>query len=202
MNKGKFFLFLSPILIIGFTRLVAQWLQPLESNWVWVPFVLIYWLLILVLVKIYAPRLTLREILVKPEGKWYWSVLAVLVGISGVSYFLESLDYYRIPEYVAAGVVLSVINPFFEETYWRKLMVDGFQNKAAMAVYNSILFGLLHWFSFSVISAPNKDFLIFPITAVAGLIWSLVYYKLRSLRFVILSHFFMDIFGFSALFIR
>jgi membrane protease YdiL (CAAX protease family) len=144
----------------------------------------------------------MKEVLKKPAGTWMWAVLAIAIGISGVSFCLENLEYYRIPEYLVAGVALAVINPFFEETYWRKLMLDGFSNKPMMVLYNSILFGLLHLFSFSVISSPNQDFLIFPITVVLGIIYSLVYLKTGSLRYLIISHFLMDIFGFSALFIR
>jgi len=202
MQTKKWFLLFSPILIVGFQRLMAMALFPIQSNWVWVPFVLVYWLIIFIVIKIYTPQLTLREVLKKPAGSWGWALLALLVGISGVSFCLENLAYYRVPVYVAAGIALAVINPFFEETYWRKLMLDNFSNKPAMIFYNSIMFGLLHLVSFSVISSPNQDFLIFPITAVLGLVYSLVYLKTGSLRYVIISHFIMDIFGFSALFIR
>jgi len=202
IGRKQWFLLLSPVLVIVFQRLVAMLLNPIQSNWVWVPFVLVYWVVIFVLMKIYAARLTMKEVLKKPVGTWMWAVLAIAVGISGVSFCLENLEYYRIPGYLVAGVALAVINPFFEETYWRKLMLDGFSNKPVMVLYNSILFGLLHLFSFSVISSPNQDILIFPITVVLGIIYSLVYLKTGSLRYVIISHFLMDIFGFSALFIR
>jgi membrane protease YdiL (CAAX protease family) len=202
VQKNKWLLLASPVLIVGFLRLIAMVLYPIKSNWVWVPFVLLYWLIIFILIKIYTPHLTIREVLNKPAGSWGWALVALVVGISGISFCLNNLEYYRIPEYVTAGIILALINPFFEETYWRKLMLDNFSNKPVMVIYNSVIFGLLHLFSFSIISTPNQEFLIFPITAVLGLIYSLVYLKTGSLRYVIISHFIMDIFGFSALFIR
>ncbi len=202
MSKKQCFLLISPVLIIGIQRVIAIALFPIQSNWVWVPFVLVYWLIIFMLVKIFAPQMTLREIIKRPVGSWGWPIVALAVGLSGISFCLENLDYYTVPGYVIAGFVLALINPFFEETYWRKLMLDAFSHKSMAIFYNSTLFGLLHLFSFSVISSPNRDFLIFPITLVLGLVYSLVYLKTGSLRYVIISHFIMDIFGFSALFIR
>ncbi len=196
-------LLLSPLAVILLLRLIAALLSRSDSVWVWVPFVLLYWAVVAIAVKLLAPPGFLKGVLGPPEGHRAWSFAAVVLGTGGVSYLFENAAYYRVPEYVAAGIVFSLINPFFEEIYWRKLFIDRFPDRPyAVALYSSALFAVMHYLTLGLISAPNWEPVIVPITFVAGLIWSIVYVKTKSLRYVILSHLLMDLFGFTALFIR
>jgi hypothetical protein len=202
-KTGDILLLLSPLIITFFLRLTATLLNRHPGSWVWVPFVLIYWLTLTVTVKLAPLSFTLKEIFRKSSGRWYWSVIVVILGLGGISYLFENAAYYRIPQYVCAGVVFSLINPVFEEVYWRKMFIDSYpQRKYVIVLYSTTLFALMHYVTLGVISAPNQEPIILPITFAAGLLWSVVYIKTKTLRYVILSHMLMDVFGFSALFIR
>lgn len=194
-------LLLSPIAIILLLRWAAMLLSGNPSNWVWVPFVLLYWLVMAVIMKV-AP-LSLTGIFSKSSVPWYWALIAIVMGMGGISYLFENWEYYTVPQYVLAGLVFSLVNPVMEETYWRKLFIDRYpQQRYLVVLCVSAAFALMHYFSLGIISSPNREPIILPITFVAGLLWSVVYIRTKTLRYVILSHLLMDVFGFSALFIR
>jgi membrane protease YdiL (CAAX protease family) len=96
-------------------------------------------------------------------------------------------------------LILGLINPFLEEFYWRGLMLDMTQTwpKWIPVLYISLFFALNHVFgiAFTSIGAGNPIFLIN--TFVLGVLFSIIYLKTKSLRWLIIGHGLADLLGLS-----
>ena len=139
----------------------------------------------------------------KSKGRWYWNILAIIISIGSISLVFQNIEYYKILPYLVSGIIFSLINPVLEELYWRKLLFDNIEkNWLFYLLYFNIIFALMHYFALGIISSPNREVIIIPITFFAGLIWSLIYKKTQTIKYIIIGHFIMDICGFTALFIR
>lgn len=194
---------ISPLILLGLLVTLASLISKSVSNWIWIVFVVIYWIILLGLIIFFSGISSLLTIFKKPDGKYYWNVLAVILSAGSIFYFFENIEYYKIIPYLVSGIIFSLINPIIEELYWRKVLLDSIKKYWLLqAVYFNILFSLIHYLALGQISSPNREIIIIPITFFAGLIWSLIFKKTGTTKYIIIGHFIMDICGFSALFIR
>jgi membrane protease YdiL (CAAX protease family) len=89
-----------------------------------------------------------------------------------------------------------LLNPFFEELYWRGFVLDfTFSSKKASALYSSILFILSHLLIWGVFSYGNKNYFLIGSLAIMSTVWCIVRIKTKSLWWCIISHFFVDAFN-------
>nr|WP_281350727.1 CPBP family intramembrane glutamic endopeptidase [Metabacillus lacus] len=91
--------------------------------------------------------------------------------------------------------VLVFINPVLEEVYWRGYMMDRFLRTSgplsAIAV-TSFFYAFYHLLSiWYIFSWPYNLLIVLPVF-VAGIVWGLFKYKLRSVSAPIISHSFAD----------
>jgi uncharacterized protein len=195
--------FILPSIIVGLMTLVALIIKPINSIWIWTIFVGIYWIILVTLSLVLSGKKIFNVVLNNSKGKWYWNVIAVIISFGSITYLMQNLEYYQNANYLIAGIIFSIINPFIEETYWRKVVFDNIKIKWFFKlIYVNLIFALMHYFALGIISVPNNEIVIIPITFLAGIIWSIVYKKTGTLKYAILGHLMMDICGFSALFIR
>ena len=95
-------------------------------------------------------------------------------------------------------IIFSCINPFFEEIFWRGLLVNISGNKNIKAIYSSALFSFSHllfwsyWFktSLTIITTMIATFLM-------GLLWMWFMNKDKKIMYPILSHIIVDILNLS-----
>lgn len=66
-------------------------------------------------------------------------------------------------------------------------------------LYTTILFVISHPLMWGVFSYANKSYHLYIYLSVAGIVWAITYLKTKSLRFVILSHFIVDMGNMSVL---
>ncbi|MFP7175081.1 CPBP family glutamic-type intramembrane protease, partial [Priestia filamentosa] len=60
-------------------------------------------------------------------------------------------------------------------------------------LYTTILFVLSHPLMWGVFSIASTSYHLYIYLMVMGIVWSLTYFKTKSLRWVILSHFIVDV---------
>ncbi|WP_034061543.1 CPBP family intramembrane glutamic endopeptidase [Lacinutrix jangbogonensis] len=96
-------------------------------------------------------------------------------------------------------IVLTLINPWIEEFYWRGLLFEYTKNWSnwKVVIFTSVVFAFSHAV-FAVNSKLNSGLTVIISTFIMGLIWGLVYKKTNSLRWIIVAHFLVDFFNLSA----
>jgi uncharacterized protein len=176
-------IWISPVLVVAIGTITIRVAARFIGVWAWLPWILVYWAII------GGPG----------EGNWLWSVLAVVLGLSGITMFISSWQLI-IPFHIfIPWLILGLINPFLEEWYWRGLMLDMTQTwpNWIRVLYSSALFSLNHLLGIAItsIGARNPIFLIN--TFVLGVLFSIIYLKTKSLRWLILGHALADLLGLS-----
>ena len=197
MTKKQIVL-LSPFLIIGVNIGVAFTFKQTLGNWAFAPMIFIGWALWLFFILKFGGSESIAQWLKKPNGKWGWAVLAILVGLIPLPLFIFHSNTLTDWTIWLPWITLALINPWIEEFYWRGLLLNytkDWLNWFAV-LYSSALFALNHA-AFGINSELNGGFEIVVSTFIMGVIWAWVYKKTQSLRWVIFAHFLVDFLGLS-----
>lgn len=196
---GKKVVVLSPFLIIGINFGIAYTLGQIIGKWAFVPMILIGWTLWLFFILKYGGIESLKSWLQKPTGKFWWALLALLIGLIPLPLFIFHSDTLSEWTIWLPWITLALINPWIEEFYWRGLLLDftkDWSNWVAV-LYSSVLFAINHA-AFGINSDLNSGFEIVTSTLIMGIVWGFVYKKTNSLRWTIFAHFLVDFLGLSA----
>ena len=104
---------------------------------------------------------------------------------------------------VVLWFLFAVINSTCEELYWRGFLLDetSYLPRAVGVIYSCVLFTAIHPIMLGVYSQANRFDPAHPtalipfwtIVVFLGLFYSLLYFKTKSLRLPILSHFLTDL---------
>ncbi len=184
----------SPILIILVMFIIAFLAGNVLDVWVWVPIVVSYWFLIALLIFMNGGKALIIQWLVPPEGAWYWNGLALVLVLPLLPTFLGNIHFYSEWWILFLTIVFALVNPWFEELYWRGLLLDRTSEWPTWIslFFSSVLFTINH-LPLGVHSIGIR-FAIIPFF-IMGLVWGIVYKKTKSLRWVILGHFLVDFFA-------
>ncbi|KZE71556.1 hypothetical protein AV654_04905 [Paenibacillus elgii] len=209
-----------PILFLGPTVMIAAGLQGMHS--IPLTFALFYgWLLLVPLGSFILRRRTadLAKPRIQTDRKQQWQKTDILLGIgSGAAFFGAIvaaaawfhplfLDIPRLKgllqEWHFSGehtiwlvLVLLVLNPLLEETYWRgyvlRKLTDGRVSPAMAVFLTSLFYSLYHVLSIvPIFERPWNIALVLPVFA-AGLFWGWMRLRHASLTGSVLSHSFAD----------
>ncbi|MEL7118182.1 MAG: CPBP family intramembrane glutamic endopeptidase [Bacteroidota bacterium] len=198
MTKERIVL-LSPFLIIGANLIVAYTFGQIIGKWAFIPMILMGWMLWSFFIIKYGGIASINKWLQKPSGKFWWTILVILIGLIPLPLFLSYYDTLSDWTIWLPWIILALINPWIEEFYWRGLLLDHTKNWSNwMAVlYSSILFALNHA-AFGINSDLNSGYHVVVSTLIMGIVWGFIYLKTKSLRWAIFSHFMVDFFNLSA----
>lgn len=198
-TKSTKFILFTPFLIIGINSLVAILFGKLIGKWAFIPLIIIEWGLFLYFILKYSPKGTIKEWLKKPQGKWGWSFVALLIGLIPLPIFLKF--HYLLDDWTIwlPWIILALFNPFIEEFYWRGFLMDTTKkwNKISSILFTSVLFSANHAV-FGINSELFRGYEVIISTFIMGIVWAITYHKTNSLRWVILSHFLVDFLNLSA----
>ena len=97
----------------------------------------------------------------------------------------------------AAWLAIVILNPMVEEGYWRATLMDRARKWAGPAVvaYSALWFGLSHPLIIGINIGLVAGVTGFVGAFINGLVWSVVYYRTRSLRWCIISNVFANVFS-------
>lgn len=189
---------LSPFIIIGINVVTALLFGKVMGKWAFVPVIAIEWFLFAFFIWRYGGKESLRGWLSKGKG-WGWPVLALAVGCSPLMLFLHHHGLLNHWSVWLPWIVLALINPWLEEFYWRGLLMDRTCKWGGLlsVIFTSVLFAANHAV-FGINSPLFRGWPVVLSTLFMGLMWGLIYRKSGSLRWVIFSHFLVDLFNMSA----
>ena len=190
---------LSPIAVILVGTTVIRLAQVSLGVWAWLPWILVYWGLIFVLVIIGAGTSAIKRWMGPPNGSWLWSALALLLALPALTLFVTSSHLLKPLQVWVPWLVVALVNPFLEEWYWRGLLLDTAKPWPSWLAIGttSLLFSLNHLLGIGVTSLGGRHPMLLINTFVLGVIFAVIYKKTNSLRWLIVSHVVTDLLGLS-----
>jgi len=199
MTTKQKFIWISPVLIVTISAITIRVAAISLGVWAWLPWILVYWAIIGGLAIWGGGKESVQRWMKPAEGNWLWSGLAVVLGLSGITMFISSWQLITPLHIFIPWLILGFVNPFLEEWYWRGLMLDMTQTwpNWIRVLYSSAFFSLNHLLGIAItsIGARNPIFLIN--TFVLGVLFSIIYLKTKSLRWLIVGHALADLLGLS-----
>ena len=194
MNK-KIIACVSPVILIAACHLFAVFMYKIMGQWVFVPAFIVYWGLSALIVAKFGGFAYIQNLFRRPAGKTGWLILSIVVGFIPFSIFLDSFSLFTVP-LALLSILFAILNPFFEELYWRGFVLDyTFRSKWLSSIYSGILFILSHLCIWGVFSYGNRNYFTIISLAIMSTVWTLVRIKTKSLWWCIASHFLVDIFN-------
>lgn len=194
MNK-RIMAYISPIVLILVCHLFVVFLYKIVGQWIFAPAFILYWGLSALIVFKLTGFYYIKKLFIKPIGKIGWSILSIIVGFLPLPIILSNTSIITIP-LMLLSVLFAIINPFFEELYWRGFVLDNtFRSKLISSIYSSILFLLSHLFIWGIFSYGNRNLYLFVSLTIMSIAWCIVRIKTKSLWLCIISHIFVDLFN-------
>ncbi|WP_197089535.1 CPBP family glutamic-type intramembrane protease [Bacillus sp. SA1-12] len=196
-KQKRGFILLSPILIITVIHFIISISNSYIQAYSWVLTALLYWTLLGLMIVGFVSITTIKDWFKKPLFKKKWLIIGILIGLFPVAGILIP-NYSLIIEYPTIAIFVlffALINPWFEQGYWRGLLLDAGKNLPAWAIvfYSSFLFSLSHSLLWGIFSIGNRSIQLFIVLFIMGIIWSVIRYKTKSLRWPLFSHVLVDI---------
>lgn len=193
----------SPMLIITIGFVVSIIFNQFFGPMSWVPIVFIYWGLILIVVNRDSKKheKSIFDYFKIKKYKWYLFLIAIIIGLLPLPIFLLSYQFLATPFLLLSWIVVAIVNPFFEELFWRGYMLEKGEGipPVIKSIVSSLLFTLSHIAIWGVFSKAmlTKELVIS--VFIMGMVWSFLYLKSKSLVLPYFSHLLVDVFNCSVL---
>jgi membrane protease YdiL (CAAX protease family) len=198
MTRRDWLVVVSPFPLIAVCRSIELLETPL-GTWVWVPAMLVFWFAIAVLVRYGGSSEALACWLRTPRRPGSWCGLAVAVGLLSLPEFIGHWRVLLNPGVMIAWVLFALVNPLFEEAYWRGLLLDAtasWRTVPAVA-YSAFLFAASHPLIWGVRSEALRDLRVVPVLAMIGVVWAMAYRRTGSLVCSVVGHACANLLGMS-----
>jgi len=196
-NNVKFWLlFASPFIIILFGFLTATFFNHLIDGWAWIPLAIVYWSLLGFSIYFFKDNKKLGDWFQKSKKAPFWITITLLVGMFPLTILIMNYHLFNSVWLIIFWVLFAIINPWFEEFYWRGVLLSSLLTKFPkwfVILYTTILFVISHPLMWGVFSYASKSYHLYIYLSIVGVLWAITYLKTKSLRYVILSHFIVDI---------
>lgn len=192
---------LSPILLVGACALVQVLAGQVIGVWAWLPTMLFFWTAIAFLAHKYSGSADALARFKPASGKWVWSALAILAGLLSLHGFIGHWALLSNLHLILAWLVFALCNPWFEESYWRGLLIDATASwgKLPSLLYSSMWFAASHPLIWGIHSLPLRKVEAVGALLFVGLIWGSAYQRTGSLRWCVAGHMLANLFGLAAL---
>ena len=200
-HETLFYAVLSPALLIATCAIVQVVAGQILGVWAWVPTMLVFWLVIGAFLRGFSHRASPRSRFRPASGSFMWSVLAVVAGLLSLHGFLRHWSLLTDWQLLTAWAVFALVNPWFEESYWRGLIMDSAASwgRASSLLYSSALFAASHPLIWGIHSLPLRKIEAVGALFVVGLLWGLAYQRTGTLRWCVVGHMLANLFGLAAL---
>jgi membrane protease YdiL (CAAX protease family) len=101
---------------------------------------------------------------------------------------------------MSAWLVFALVNPLFEESYWRGLLLDATRtwHVVPAVTHSSILFAASHPLIWGVRSEALRDPRVVPVLVVIGVVWAVAYRRTGNIWCSVVGHACSNLFGMSA----
>ena len=201
MRSDTFYAVLSPALLIGACAIVQIVAGRFVGVWAWVPAMLVFWVIIAVFLRGFSVRTPVRSRFRPSSGNFIWSALAIAAGLFSLHGFLSHWTLLAEAQVIIAWAAFALLNPWFEESYWRGLIMDSTAawGRLASLLYSSALFAASHPLIWGIHSLPMRKIEAVGALFLVGLLWGLAYQRTGTLRWCVAGHMLANLFGLAAL---
>ena len=192
----------SPLLLVVACAAVQVVAGQLIGVWAWVPTMLSFWALIAWVVRDFGGgNSSWRARFGPASGNTVWSVLAVAAGGLTLHGFLGHYPLLEAPHVVVAWLAFALVNPWFEESYWRGVLTDATASwgRLPSLAYTSAWFAVSHPLIWGIHSLPLRKPSAVGALFFVGLLWGLAYQRTGTLRWCVLRHVLANLLGLAAL---
>lgn len=192
INKRHVLFSVTGLIISG--HFIAVWLH--HSGFGWLYAALYYAVFIIVSLLMIAGIPSLKSML-RPSVNWQWNLLPFIFIVPIIfTVFIPNIHLLKPDQWLAMNILICLINPWIEEFYWRGMVHEAFKDRPIRSLLISAIgFGLSHPLIFGINSPGVRGIIGFAGVFLVGVIFWLCYYKTKSLRGCILSHFLTDVAG-------
>ena len=129
------------------------------------------------------------------NGKWNLLSLIFIIPVFTII-FLPNLNLLKPTIWNVLNVILCIVNPFVEETYWRGLINKYYHSSQLLSFLISTCgFALSHPLIWGNYNETVKGLVGFIGAFVVGSIWWICFRKTKSLRGPVFTHFLFDFLG-------
>lgn len=200
-SKYRTLLVVSPLVVIGTGQIVIRLLEPVLGVWSWLPYWIVYVLILSLFIYLGAGREQITGWLAPSRGGWIWPALSCLIPIAmTLPIFIPNWRLLFSSQVLIWTLVFVALNPFIEEFYWRGTLLDATAPWPGWlsVSYSVLCFALSHlWIGVIAAAGRHPSALAGPV--LMGAIWSITYKATGSLRWPILGHFLANLFSLSIL---
>lgn len=191
----------SPLILVALCAGVQYAAGRFIGAWAWVPTMLAFWLLIAAALRGFAAHTPIRRRFRPASGSIAWSLLGVGAGLFSLHGFLSHWALLASPTLVIAWLTFALINPWFEESYWRGLLTDATLGwgRLPSLLYTSAWFAASHPLIWGIHSLPLRKFEAVGALFFVGILWGLTYQRSGSLRWCVAGHMLANLLGLAAL---
>ena len=194
MQRREYFLAPFIIILIGFFSALIS--SPFLGNWAFVILAVVYYACIAGFVRSKGIE-WLKTVYAKPKLQVWTVILGIIVGFLPFFVFLTNKDLLNHP-YMILWVIFGLVNPFFEETFWRGYIIGGLEASPKLAVvFSTLMFTLSHPLMWGVFSHTLREPAMMVSLLIMGSIWGIIYIKTKNLWICVFSHMLVDFFNMS-----
>lgn len=205
LRKTIAFYLFPPVLMLLTRAGIELSVAWIPSKSAWISSFAIYYICIL-LISDFARRKGFYD--ENPRGFYYKiknpGILRLLWGVAlpavlPLYFFLKNVAGVPL-EVLEMIVIVALINPYFEEKFWRKLMSQMPVKNSFKIVYSAFWFSAGHyilWASYWL-TEPRVWMPTVATTFIMGICWMSFFLKTGKYRYIVISHMLVDIFNLSA----
>jgi uncharacterized protein len=138
----------------------------------------------------------------KPSnGSFIWTALAIFAGLLSLHGFIKHWTLLSQWHLIVAWLAFALINPWFEESYWRGLLMDATASwgKFFSVLYSALMFAISHPLIWGIHSLPLRKVEAVGAVFFVGVLWGVAYQRSGTLRWCIAGHMLANLFGLAAL---
>lgn len=195
----KRFILISPLVIIGVGYLTAYLIEGWTGLWSWLPLALVFWGMTTLLIVTGGRKAWIMRWLSRPRRSWGWSILAMAVGFLPLPLLVIGPNGTTMAQWIPWAVFV-VLNPWFEEGYWRGLLLDASSIWPAWLgiLYSGVMFAVSYPLVWGTNFPEGRTPGLILSALAAGILWGVVYWRTGSLRWVVVGHLLFDVFSLAA----
>ena len=168
-------------LLILCGHLIAKYVKDSNYAWLWV--IVFYGLWIISSIAVILKKNELKALYQKGvHTKWNFLPFLFIIP-TFITIFIPNLFLVQLNFWYMANILLCLINPWIEETYWRGMINKIFEDSPVQSFMISTLgFALSHPLIFGVFAKGVEGWIGFAGAFFVGAIWWICLQKTKSLR--------------------
>lgn len=196
MNRESKILMIVPFVLLAILMVIAVTIGQIIGVWVWVPICIVYWSAMAFLSLRIAGIDGVKNMFGASKGYILWPILTIVMALALIPMqLLPNIQVFTQLWVVILTIIVAICNSFIEEIFWRGMYIDFVNGIPAWIKisYSALLFSSIH-LSLAVTSIASRYPPLYVSLFVLGILWGITYYKTKSLRWPVITHFMIDIF--------